>query len=306
MKELWMRQLHYHLVDVFTDRPFGGNQLAVFTDGRGIAAETMQQIARELNLSEVTFVLPPDDSANHYRVRIFTPGMELPMAGHPTIGTAYVLAREKLIDTSGNRSTIRLEEKVGVIPIVLELSDGAPGMITMQQPLPTYGAVYPNWHAIAEMLSIDLEDFDAPHPMQAVSCGVPFLLVPLKTRLAVEKIKMRVDVWERVLRDFEAPHVFVFTRETATPEGTVHSRMFAPAMGIPEDPATGAASGPLGCYLIKYKMINDNPAKIISEQGFEMGRPSLVHIEIEQMGGDITRVNVGGQCVYIGAGFLEL
>jgi trans-2,3-dihydro-3-hydroxyanthranilate isomerase len=301
-----VRKLQYYLVDVFTDRPFGGNQLAVFTDGRGLAPETMQQIARELNLSETTFVLPPDDPANHYRVRIFTPGMELPMAGHPTVGTAYVLAHEKLIDTSGNRSTIRLEEKVGVIPVVLELNDGIPAMITMQQPLPTYGAVFTNWHTIAEMLSIDLEDFAAPLPMQAISSGVPFLFVPLKTLAAVQKVKMRVDVWERAVKDFEAPHVFVFTRETVTPEATVHSRMFAPAMGIAEDPATGAASGPLGCYLIRYKLLNENPAKIISEQGYEMGRPSHIHIEIEQMGGEIMRVSVGGHCVYMGAGYLEI
>jgi trans-2,3-dihydro-3-hydroxyanthranilate isomerase len=301
-----MRKLQFHLVDVFTESAFGGNQLAVFTDGRGIAVETMQQIAKELNLSETTFVLPADSPANHYRMRIFTPATELPMAGHPTIGTAYVLAHEKMIDTVGNRSTIRLEEKVGVITVVLELSDGTPKLITMQQPQPTYGAVWQNEQAIAEMLSLQLEDLDADYPIEAVSCGVPFLFVPLKNLRAIEKVNLRQDMWERTLRDFEAPHVFAFTRETVTPEGTVHSRMFAPAMGISEDPATGAASGPLGCYLVKHKIITENPAFIVSEQGFEMGRPSLIHITIESMGSEITRVGVGGHCVYMGAGFLEV
>ncbi|MFN8376615.1 MAG: PhzF family phenazine biosynthesis protein [Anaerolineae bacterium] len=301
-----MRQLPYHLVDVFTDRAFGGNQLAVFTDGRGIASETMQQLAKELNLSEITFVLPPDDPNNHYRVRIFTPATEMPMAGHPTVGTSFVLAREKLIDTSGSHVTIRLEEKVGTIPVALDLNDGLPTLIAMQQPLPTFGSIYQNWQAIADMLSITLEDFDAAYPLQVVSCGVPFLFVPLKTLQAVQKVRLRIDVWERALRDFETPHVFVFTRETATAEGTVHSRMFAPALGIAEDPATGAASGPLGCYLVQHKIISANPAVIISEQGFEMGRPSIIRIEIESMGGDITRVGVGGQCVYMGAGFIAV
>ncbi|NWF69060.1 MAG: PhzF family phenazine biosynthesis protein [Chloroflexi bacterium] len=299
-----MRKIHFHLVDVFTNQAFGGNQLAVFEDGRGLATETMQAIAREINFSETTFVLPPDDPNNHYRVRIFTPSVEMPVAGHPTIGTAFVLAHTRMIDTSGQRSALRLEEQAGVIPVLVELHEGAPTMITMQQSLPTFGPRFNNVPLIADMLSLNAEEIESAYPLEVVSCGVPFLFVPLRSLVALQRCKLRLDVWERALRDFAAPHVFVFARGTVTAEGTVHSRMFAPALGIIEDPATGAASGPLGCYLVKHKLVSDNPARIVSEQGFEIARPSLIRVEIERMGSEITRVSVGGQCVAIGEGDL--
>jgi trans-2,3-dihydro-3-hydroxyanthranilate isomerase len=138
-----MRKLQYRIVDVFTDRMFGGNPLAVFLDGRGLSDTEMQALAREMNLSETTFVLPPDDPANDFRVRIFTPRRELPMAGHPTVGTAFVLAREKMLPAGGDPLTIRLEEKVGVIPVRLEMKEGAPSKIWMTQPRPSFGPVFP-------------------------------------------------------------------------------------------------------------------------------------------------------------------
>jgi trans-2,3-dihydro-3-hydroxyanthranilate isomerase len=135
---------------------------------------------------------------------------------------------------------------------------------------------------------------------------VPFLFVPLRTLRAVEHVKLRIDIWERILKDFEANKVFVFTHAAVTPQGTVHSRMFAPSLGIKEDAATGGASGPLGAYLIQHNIITDNPARIVSEQGFEMGRPSFIHIGIERSGSQFTGVTVGGQCVYMGSGVLQL
>lgn len=300
-----MRKLHYHLVDVFTNQRFGGNPLAVFTNGRGLSTETMQAIAKELNLSETTFVLPPDDPANDWRVRIFTPATEMPMAGHPTIGTSFVLAMEKLVEVSEQQPTIRLEELVGVIPVTFTLDGGQPVMATMQQLPPCFGPVFDDRQAIADMLCLDVSAL-ADDPLEVVSCGAPYLLVPVKTLAATQKIRLRIDIWERVLANYESSKLFVFTHETVYPGSTVHSRMFAPSLGIREDPATGGASGPLGCYLVKYGWVKDNPAIIVSEQGIEIGRPSFVHIRIEQMGGQINGVFVGGQCVYVGQGEIEI
>lgn len=300
-----MRKLRYHLVDVFTNERFGGNPLAVFTNGRGLPDSLMRQIAKELNLSETTFVLPPEDPANHWRIRIFTPATELPMAGHPTIGTSAVLAQEQLVQVSEAAPTIRLEEKVGVIPVTFEFAEGAIRQIMMQQPAPEFGPLYQDRAALAGLLSLAENDL-ADLPCEVVSCGVPFLFIPIRTLDAIRRIRLRTDVWERLLQNFVAPHVFVFTTETERPGSTVHSRMFAPAMGIAEDPATGGASGPLGSYLVRHGLVTENPAAIISEQGLEIGRPSFIHIRIGQTGGQITQVQVGGQSGIIGEGLIEV
>src|SRR5436305_1790463 len=278
-----MRKLHYHLVDVFTDRIFGGNQLAVLTNGRGISSELMQSIAKEFNLSETTFVLPPKDAANDYHVRIFTPGKELPMAGHPTIGTSFILAREHMIELRPDEVTIKLEEGVGLIPVQINFKEGQPDLIWMQQPLPQFGPRFEERDAIAEMLSLSPDAIEADLPIEIISCGVPFLYVPLKNLEAARSIRFRMDVWEKVLAPGGVKEVFVFTKETELAGSMVHSRMFAPGLGIQEDPATGSASGPLGCYLARYE---DFPAsqrmEFTSEQGIEMGRPSIIKIMIER------------------------
>ena len=298
-----MRRLHYHLLDVFTTERFGGNQLAVFTNGRGLTTETMQRITKELNLSESTFVFPPDDPANDWKVRIFTPGRELPMAGHPTVGTSYVLAREQMVTPTEANPKIRLEEGVGLIPVTFQFKDGQPALIQMSQPLPTFSPEFTDRQLAAELLSLNVDDL-AETPVQEVSTGVPFLFIPIKDLRTIQRIKFRNDIWERSLSQYG--QFFVFTRETTYPTSTVHSRMFGPSMNIAEDAASGAPSGPLGCYLVKYGLVQGNPAKIISEQGFEMGRPSYIHIEIGQSNGEINFVGVGGECVYIGEGSLEI
>jgi trans-2,3-dihydro-3-hydroxyanthranilate isomerase len=301
-----MRKLSYCLVDVFTDRAFGGNPLAVVMDGRDLSTDAMQALAREFNLSETTFVLPPQDPQHDYHVRIFTPAVELPMAGHPTVGTAFVLAYKQLVQT-GQETTITFEEGVGPIPVTFKVQAGQLQSIQMRQPLPTFGATFSDRAAIAEMLSLDPADLDASLPLEVVSCGVPFLYVPIKSLSAMRTIQLRRDVWERTLRDFEASQIFAFTQEVEVAGSTVHSRMFAPGMGIVEDPATGAASGPLGCYLVRHKHTNSSGiVEIISEQGIEMGRPSFIQIAIEHEGGDITGVQVGGQCYFMGEGYIEL
>ncbi len=300
-----MRRLHYHRVDVFTDRAFGGNPLAVFTNGRGLLTETMQAIAKEFNLSETTFVIPADEPAHAWRVRIFTPGAELPMAGHPTVGTSFVLAREHLIPRDERETTIILEEGVGPVPVRIEFKEGEPSFAEMRQPLPTFGPRLDDRAAVAAMLSLEESDVEADLPVEVVSCGVPFLYVPLRSLDAARRARPRADLIDRVAEEHGIqPEVFVFTREVEHEGSTVHSRMFAPSLGITEDPATGAASGPLGCYLVTYGVFPEG--EILSEQGVEMGRPSFVHIRIEREGEQITAVRVGGSCHFAGEGFIEV
>jgi trans-2,3-dihydro-3-hydroxyanthranilate isomerase len=307
-----MRKLRYHLVDVFTDRQFGGNPLAVFTDGAGLSDELMQLIAKEMSLSETTFVLPPVDAANNFRVRIFTPARELPMAGHPTVGTTFILARERMLESSGRENaagatTIRLEEGVGTIPVEIDWKGGAADFIEMGQPLPTFGPRIDDAAAVAGMISLEASDIDERFPVEIVSCGVPFLFVPLKNLEAARRARPRLDLVERVLRDL-SHEVFVFTTETEFDGSGVHSRMFAPGLGVSEDPATGGASGPLGCYLLRHGVVpaSGGELEITSEQGIEMGRPSFIRIRIAHEGERITRVRVGGRCRYTGGGHLEL
>ena len=300
-----MKARPYHLVDVFTDRAFGGNPLAVFLDGQGMSDELMQSIAKEFNLSETTFVLPPTDPGCDFRVRIFTPASELPMAGHPTVGTTFVLTRAGLVRPGTGRTTITLEEAVGPIPVAIDWKDGRPSFIEMQQPLPEFAPPIEDRRGIAEMLSLEMEALRADLPIQVVSCGVPFLFVPLKSLEAIRRIRFRSDVAERL--DAPAGNTFVFTMETEFPGSGVHSRMLAPLLGVPEDPATGGASGPLGCYLVRHRVLaSDGELRVVSEQGIEMGRPSFLHIRIRHAAGQIQAVHVGGTCYYMGSGQLEL
>jgi trans-2,3-dihydro-3-hydroxyanthranilate isomerase len=303
-----MRKLSYRIVDVFTDRMFGGNPLAVVLDGRGVSDREMQALAREMNLSETTFVLPPENSENHFRVRIFTPGRELAMAGHPTIGTAFVLAREGMLPAAtGDTLAIRFEEKVGVIPVRLEMKEGAPDKIWMTQLRPAFGPLFPDLVAIAKMLGIEPAGIRSDLPIEVVSCGMPFLFVPVRDLATMRRLKFNRDLCYRALDSLNAQEVFAFAMEVENAGSTVHSRMFAPELGIAEDPATGGASGPLGCYLVRYGVVAAKPkASIVSEQGIEMGRPSFIHIEITQEADEITEVKVGGQTVFVGRGEIEL
>ena len=306
-----MPRIRYHLVDVFTDSQFSGNQLAVISDARGLSGALMQAITREFNLSETTFVLPPDDPVNHYKVRIFTPGRELLMAGHPTVGTAYVLARLGLIEAARGQDEARVyfEEGVGPIPVTLTFRNGAADMIYMTQPYPMFGPRHPQPAAIAELLSLPPAALDDNLPVEVVSCGEPFLYVPLKSLQAIRSIRPRQDAWEHVLGGFVTANIFAFTREVENAGSTVHSRMFAPSLGVAEDAATGAASGPLGCYLVRYGLVptyGTGTASMVSEQGIEMGRPSFIRIEIDHEDEQITGVHIAGRCVFIGEGFLEI
>jgi phenazine biosynthesis protein PhzF family len=280
----------------------------VFTNGRGVAADTMQAIAKEMNLSEITFVLPPDDPRHDYRVRIFTPLTELPIAGHPTIGTAFVLARENLIEPGDTETTTTLEEGVGPLSVRIEFRDKQPSYAEMPMPLPTFGPRLDDLRAeVAETVGLTVDDLAPDLPIEVVSCGVPLVFLPLASLDAAHRARPRSDLIERVLRGVAPTEVYVFTLQVKHETSTVHSRMFAPFFGIPEDPATGGASGPLGSYLFRHGVVRrESMSNIVIEQGIEMGRPSIIFVRIESQENEITGVNVGGTCRFTGEGFIEI
>jgi trans-2,3-dihydro-3-hydroxyanthranilate isomerase len=297
------RYLHY---DVFTDHLFGGNQLAVVLDGRGLSRETMQAIAKEMNFSETTFVLPAEDAGSDVRMRIFTPGEELPMAGHPTIGSTFALARAGVIEPGRERFVFGLG--IGAVPVTLEWNRDDLRFVWMTQPNPTFDDPLADPAAAAAALSLPAEAVTASGlPVQVVSCGVAFLFVPLATRKSVDEASSAAGALAALLRSgtTNAHGVFLFSTEPAADRATVYSRMFAPGLGIVEDPATGVASGPLGCYLVRHAVVApEHAGAMLSLQGVRMGRPSHVHISIAVTGSAITSVRVGGESVLAGEGTL--
>ena len=299
-------RLEYHLLDVFTDRQFGGNPLAVFPQPPPDLTPTlMQQIAQELNLSESVFVLPPADPAHDFRLRIFTPAAELPMAGHPTVGAAYALAHLGRLGQLEAQRPLVFEEGVGPIGVTIHADGrGMPSEVWMQQPVPKFGAMRSDRRAIAEMLSLDESDLLSDAPIQVLSSGLPFLYVPVVSLAAMARIQLRQDRWAALLDGSDAQNIFVTTCETVEAASGAHSRMFAPALGVDEDPATGSASGPLAAYLLRYGLADS--CELITEQGFELGRPSFIRMRVERSEGEISSVSIGGKCVMMGCGTLSL
>lgn len=300
-----MRQYRYLHLDVFTDKPFEGNQLAVFPEARQLDAAVMQQIAAEMAFSETTFILPAEQTGD-VRMRIFTPSEEMPMAGHPTIGSTFALAREKVIEAG--RPSFTFELPVGPTPVELQWEGDQLAFAWMRQGKPVFGPVLDGARDLAKSLHID-PDRVADLPLQEVSCGVPFVFLPLKTRKGVDQAESDKMAITRFFEARKLPlrGLFLFTLEEGADEATAYSRMFAPPLGIFEDPATGAASGPLGCYLVTHGAIQPERAgHIISLQGVKMRRPSRVHISIDGTAGAITRVRVGGRAVFVGDGSLHL
>jgi len=299
------RSYRYLHLDVFTDRVFGGNQLAVVLDGRGLASETMQAIAKEMAFSETTFVLPPEVAGTDARMRIFTPGDELPIAGHPTIGSAFALARAGVIEPGRERFVFGLG--IGPVPVSLTWRDRDLSFAWMTQPDPTFSEPIANPGGAAAALGLsEAAVAGTGLPVQVVSCGVPFLFVPLVTRSAVDSAAINRGEFDQLLRTarVSANGVFLFSRERGADKADVYSRMFAPGLGIAEDAATGSASGPLGCYLVRHNVVPAEKGSMVSLQGVKMGRPSYVHISIGTGGGAISNVRVGGESVLAGEGTL--
>jgi trans-2,3-dihydro-3-hydroxyanthranilate isomerase len=298
----------YHTCDVFTDRMFGGNQLAVFPDARGIDPELMPRIAREFNFSETTFVLPPDDPAHTAKVRIFTPGGELQFAGHPTVGTAHVLATIGAVPLTGGETSIILEEGVGPVPVTIRARDGRAefAQLSVAQ-LPQVGPPPPAGEQLAAALSLSKDDLlRAPMTPEMVSCGTPFLFLPLRDRGAVARARVRADAFDTALSGYPTQMVMVFALDAEDPAHQVRARMFAPSIGVPEDPATGSACVGLGGYLAARDPRREGTLRWIVEQGFEMGRPSILEVEADKRDGAITGVRVGGRTVMVCEGTMTL
>jgi trans-2,3-dihydro-3-hydroxyanthranilate isomerase len=280
-----------HMVDVFTDTPLTGNQLAVVLDAEGIPSDAMQRLAKEMNISETTFVLKPDDPGSVAKVRIFTPASELPFAGHPTIGTAWVLFTEGLVP--GGALDFSLQEGVGPVPVRAERGVNSL-TFWMTHPKVSFGDILPDRAAAAAAIGLSETDLVPDVPIQVATTGVSFVYVALKDAAAVDRAVSERDRLSKVFAD----GVFLFA---AVGRDRLYSRMFAPhVMGIHEDPATGSGSGPLGAYAVRYGLVPRAAAvTLVSEQGTKMGRRSFVHIKLEYSGdADLpSRIEVGGSVV---------
>jgi trans-2,3-dihydro-3-hydroxyanthranilate isomerase len=309
-----MPTLHYLHLDVFTDRLFGGNQLAVYLDPpHDLPTATMQAIAREMAFSETTFVFPgAADQA--WRVRIFTPASELPMAGHPTIGTAFALAHAGRVAPGTPR--IVLEEGVGPVPVDLEWTGDRVGFAWMTQPSPRFGALVETLAGFGKAINVAVAEM-RPHgwPVQIVSCGVPYLVIPVVSRAAVDRAIPDASAHARAFASADMPETsaYLFTMEPGPDGADVYARMFAPEIGIMEDAATGSAAGPLGAYLVHHGIVEPGRTLRIL-QGVRLGRPSWIHAKaavegpIPALPGDIAiaGMRVGGESVLAGEGALVL
>ena len=294
-------RLPFHTADVFTDRPFGGNPLAVLPDARGLSGEQMQTIAREFNLSETTFVLPPDDPAHTCKVRIFTPAAELPFAGHPTVGTALVLAWTGAVALTGAETDIVLEEGVGPVPVRLFAEDGRAVRAELTAArLPVLGADAPPLPDLAASLSLPEAAVETGGGGPAIAdAGIPFLLVPLAGPDALAEARIDHGVWSRTLSGGPAENPFLFCR---TGEREVRARMFAPALNIAEDPATGSAVTALAAHLARLSETRDGTEAWTIHQGVEMGRPSRLALSMDFDGGALSAVRVAGGAVPVMSG----
>ena len=303
-----MREYRYIIADVFTDRAFTGNPLAIFPDARGLNSEEMQVIAKEMNLSETTFVLPATDLKAQYRLRIFTPLAELPLAGHPVVGTFYVLAARGSFQLVDGSNRIFQECGAGVLPVDIHVQEGNVEQVVMTQSPPRFFDEYYDRELLADSVGLAADQLLPDGlPAQLVSTAVPQLMVPARALRNLEKIEVNPVKMRRVLQETKSDCFMIFTQECIQPESTVHARMFAPSLGVAEDPATGSAAGALGAYLVRHGIVAAEPTvRILVEQGYEMGRPSAIHVEVDSVAERPVEVRVGGQAVEVAEGILRV
>jgi len=287
----------YYIVDVFAKEKYNGNQLAVFVDAGTLTSQQMQRIAKEINYSETTFITNNQSREDGYDVRIFTPAQELPFAGHPTLGTAYIIGQE-IVKQAVEKVTLNL--KVGQIPVSLHYADNSVDLLWMQQKPPIFGQTFaPN--AIAPLLNLSVDDIDSNFPIQEVSTGVPFIIVPLKTLAAVKKAKVNLEPYFELISNTEAKSILIFCPETYHQENNLNVRVFCDYLGVPEDPATGSANGCLAGYLANYAYFGADSIDIRVEQGYEIGRDSLLLLKAQKTDADID-VFVGGKVIMVAKG----
>ena len=292
-----MKRLSFYIVDVFAVEKYSGNQLAVFTDAAHISEAQMQTFAKEMNYSETTFITSTEVQNGGYDVRIFTPKKELPFAGHPTLGTAYIIQQEIIKQSV---ETVSLNLKVGQIPVTWHNSEEAGEVLWMRQKPPTFHQKL-DASALAVVLGLEQGEIDSRFPIQEVSTGIPFIIVPLKTHESLKRIRVNRDNYFDLVEKTEAKEILVFCPETYSPENNLSVRVFAEYLGIPEDPATGSANGCLAGYLVEYSYFGEKAVDVRVEQGYEIGRPSVLLLKAQKNEGTI-EVLVGGKVMMVAKG----
>ena len=290
-----MKGLTFYIVDVFAEEKFAGNQLAVVRNAKGLSDDEMLKIAKEMNYSETSFILSDESNNGGFDVRIFTPEEELPFAGHPTLGTAYIIKHE-IIKKDVDKVILNL--KVGQIPVTFTNKDKAQ-ILWMKQIQPTFGAIFDE-EKMAQVLNLDVNDIDARFSIQEVSTGLPFIIVPLKSLESVKKTKIHSEKFFELIENIDSKAILVFCTETYNSQNDLNVRVFST---IPEDPATGSANGCLAGYLVKYQYLNSNDINLRVEQGYEIGRPSLLLLQASEENGSYN-ISVGGGVIMVAKGEL--
>jgi trans-2,3-dihydro-3-hydroxyanthranilate isomerase len=288
-----MEKLTFHIVDVFAEEKYFGNQLAVFQRAEVLSSEEMQKIAREVNFSETTFILTDKQNNGGFDVRIFTPKEEVPFAGHPTLGTAHIIRNEIL---KVNTEKVILNLAVGQIPVTYSNNDYG----WMKQIEPFFGNTH-QIETLANILGLDAKEIDERFPIQEVSTGLPFFIVPLKKIASLKKAKIDKEKYFDFIKNTLAKGILVFCPETYESQNDISVRVFVDCYGIPEDPATGSGNGCLSGYMVKYRYLGKDNINIRSEQGYEIGRPSLLLLKAEQSGSKIN-ISVGGKSIVVAMG----
>lgn len=301
----------YSVYDVFTDSKLAGNPLAIIFDAEGLSDEAMQAIAREMNLSETVFVLSPQNPAHTANLRIFTPGRELPFAGHPTVGTAIALAEKAHANHGGDLDLVSvLDERVGPVRCAIKLRQNKASFAEFDLPKKSQEILLPLDRAdIANALSLKITEIGFENHVPSIwSAGVPFLLVPVHDVGAAERLEFDQQLWEKTVPfvDGALASAFIYCRGGVNHVAKFHARMFPVGMGIVEDPATGAAVAALSGAINQFDALPDGHHPVIIEQGIEMGRPSLIHLHLDIDGGLIANARIGGQAVRVASGILEL
>ena len=287
----------FYQVDVFSNKLFGGNPLAVFLKGENFKEDQLQQVAREMNLSETTFVFPPSHPDANFDIRIFTPEKEIPFAGHPTLGTAFVLKDAGLI--SSTKNNLILNFKAGLISVHLQED----GIILMKTPAGKILQTFSNTKEVADTLGLKPHNIEPNLPIQTVTTGFPALLVPINSLGAMKEILLDLALLKPLLKEAKVDMIYPFSRQTFEKKNSIHARGFAPFIGIPEDPGTGSVASALGYYLNEK---NSKENRIIIEQGYEMERPSNIFVKIDEVEGIANEIRVGGRVRLVFKGNLYL
>ncbi len=294
-----MERLFFYIVDVFAEAKYTGNQLAVIVNAGTLTSRQMQAIAKEINYSETTFLLANQPNSGAYPVRIFTPEQELPFAGHPTLGTAYIILQEII---QKRALEVKLNLPIGQIPVHFDYLQGGPPLVWMEQQPPKFKQKIES-DSIISVLGLTSEQIDTRFPIQEVSTGIPFIIVPLKNQDALKSIKVNRDKYFELIKNTEAKCILAFCPQTNNPENHLQVRVFCDYLGIPEDPATGSANGCLAAYLVNYGYFEGENLQIRVEQGYYLGRPSLLHLRADRNEKRI-QVQVGGTVIPVARGEL--